>query len=314
VPVTWPDEVDAVIAGDLTAAAAYGTPAGGAVVTAVAPIGLRDRERGRVTFTTSLGLGRKLERLRKDPRIALAYHAREHGFAEGNPRYVLVQGTATVVDQPDRAYLDDVVTPAATRFMGAPKRGRFWDRWLSAYYADRVPVEVDVTRIVVWPDLDAAGELEVHGEPLPDSDPESQQAPKKGTGPRVDVARAAKRIARLPHRLLGYRGADGHPVVVPAEVGAASADGLALTSRARLPEGERRAGLLAHRYNRQLVGIASRQHAGWLTVTGDSALYAPHTEGGFTAPANKTLLLLGNGYMARRGLKRARKAEAQATG
>src|SRR3954471_8525787 len=108
-PTTWPDDVDQVIAGDMTAALAYVTPAGGAVVTAVAPVGLRDRERGTVGFTTSLGFGKKLERLRRDPRIALAYHARDHGFATGSPLFVLVQGRATVVDHPDREWLDDVL-------------------------------------------------------------------------------------------------------------------------------------------------------------------------------------------------------------
>jgi hypothetical protein len=34
--------------------------------------------------------------------------------------------------------------------------------------------------------------------------------------------------------------------------------------------------------------------------------YAPHTEGGFRAPANKTLLLLASGFVAQPGLKRAR--------
>jgi hypothetical protein len=305
-PISWSDEVDLVIGGDLTAAVAYGTPAGGAVVTAVAPIGLRDRERGEVTFTTSLGFGRKLERLRKDPRIALAYHAREHGFAEGNPRYVLVQGRARIVEDPDRAYLDDVVTPAATRFLGAPKRGRFWDRWLAAYYADRVPVEVEVARVVSWPDLACAGSPEIFGEPLPDA-PESQEAPKKGAGPRVDVARAAKRLGAFPPVLLAFRGADGHPLILPVEAGAPAEGGLPLTGSAPLPEGQRRAGLLGHRYNRQLIGLGSRQHTGWLTVSEGRALYAPHTESGFSAPGNKTLLLLGNGYLARRGLKRATK-------
>ena len=81
-PITWPDSVDEIIGGDLTAALAYVTPAGGAVVTAVAPVGLRDRAAGTVTFTTSLGLGRKLERIARNPRVALAYHAREHGFAD----------------------------------------------------------------------------------------------------------------------------------------------------------------------------------------------------------------------------------------
>ncbi len=310
-PVSWPDEADQVIGGDLTAAVAYGTPAGGAIVTAVAPIGLRDRERGEVTFTTSLGFGRKLERLRRDPRIALAYHAREHGFAEGNPRFVLVQGSARIIEHPDRRYLEDVVTPAATRFLGAPKRGPFWDRWLAAYYADRVPVEVAVARVVTWPDLGCAGAPEVVGEPLPEA-PGSQSPPKKGAGPRVDVASAARRLAALPHLLLAFRGSDGHPVIVPVGAVSATEGGLALTTRAPLPDGARRAGLLGHSYNSQLIGLRTRQHTGWLTVSDGRALYAPHTENGFGAPANKTLLLLGNGFLARRGLKRAMKERASA--
>jgi hypothetical protein len=39
-------------------------------------------------------------------------------------------------------------------------------------------------------------------------------------------------------------------------------------------------------------------------------VYAPHTEGGFKVPANKTLLLLANGFLAKRGLKKARAAAA----
>ncbi len=39
-PVRWSDYLDDVIRGDLTAAAAYITPAKGAVVTAVAPCGM----------------------------------------------------------------------------------------------------------------------------------------------------------------------------------------------------------------------------------------------------------------------------------
>src|SRR3954465_13650292 len=138
--VQWPDPVDEVIGGDLTAALAYVTPAGGAVVTAVAPIGLRDRDEGTVSFTTSLGFGRKLERIERDPRVALAYHAREHGLSK-SPRYVLVQGRAPAIKQPDQEYLHWMGRQAAP-FMGPPRRGPFWDRWLSAYYGDRVPVHV----------------------------------------------------------------------------------------------------------------------------------------------------------------------------
>jgi hypothetical protein len=64
-PVSWPDDVDQILGGDLTAALAYVTPARGAVATAVAPIGLRDRVAGTVTFTTSLGFGKKLERIKR---------------------------------------------------------------------------------------------------------------------------------------------------------------------------------------------------------------------------------------------------------
>src|SRR3954471_7488006 len=117
-PVQWPDAIDEVLGGDLTAAVSYVTPAGGAVVTAVAPIGLRDRAAGTVSFTTSLGFGRKLDRIPKDPRIPLAYHAREHGRSASS-RYVLGQGSATVIREPDREYLEFIGRQAAP-FMGEP--------------------------------------------------------------------------------------------------------------------------------------------------------------------------------------------------
>src|SRR5438477_12718014 len=103
-PATWPDTADEIITGDLTTAVAYVTPAGGAVVTPVAPLGLRDRDAGTVSFTTSLGFGRKLERIDSNPRVALAYHSRDLGFAQGDS-YVLAQGTATYDAQPDPAVL-----------------------------------------------------------------------------------------------------------------------------------------------------------------------------------------------------------------
>ncbi len=89
----WGEREDGIIGGDLTAALAYLTPAGGVVLTPVAPVGLRDRDAGTVGFTTSLGFGRKLDRIKQNPRVALAYHAREHGFATDDG-FVLVQGTA----------------------------------------------------------------------------------------------------------------------------------------------------------------------------------------------------------------------------
>jgi len=304
VPVVWSERCDAVFAGDLTAALAYVTPAGGAVVTAVAPIGLRDRDRGELTFTTSLGLGRKLERIRREPKVALLYHAREHGFHAGD-ELVLVQGTARIVEEPDDAYLDTVVQPAAAQYLGAPKRGVFWDRWLQEYYSDRVPVHVDVERVAVWPSLDGSGTPEVQGAPWP-GHPPPQAPPRNGAGPRVDVERAARRARALRHAMLGYRGADGFPVVVPVMPGTTSPRGIAVSAAAGLPSGGRRAGLLAHDYQPQLIGLRVRQFTGWY----EDGVYAPHTEQGFSAPANKTLLLLANGFMAKRGLRKARQKAA----
>lgn len=205
-------------------------------MTAVAPIGMRDREQGTVTFTTSLGFGRKLERISRNPRVALAYHAREHGFAR-RPGFVLVQGEAAPQTEPDRALLEDVIGPQAERFMGPAKRGRlFWDRWLQEYYADRVPVTVRVERIAAWPDSEASGEARVLGAPLP-PDPPPQDPPRNGTGPRLDPAKSARRIEALPNQLLAFVGADGFPDVCPVRVSRGEPGGIALEAARPLPPG-----------------------------------------------------------------------------
>jgi hypothetical protein len=310
--ITWPDNVDEIIGGDLTAALAYVTPAGGAVVTAVAPIGLRDRGAGTVTFTTSLGLGRKLERIARNPRVALAYHARKHGFAQA-PGFVLAQGDAEPATEPDRNYIEGTLKPQAKRFMGPPKEGKlFWDRWLREYYQDRIPVAVGVERLTVWADDRCAGPRDTLGTAAA-GEPPAQGEPARGAGPRVDSERAAARLRSLDHQLLAYVGADGYPEVVPVQVEDAARGGIRLTSERPLPPGGRRAGMLAHSYRPQLIGLAARQHTGWLTVDREGALYAPHTESGFRAPANKTALLLANGLLAKRGLRKARRAAAATT-
>jgi hypothetical protein len=112
------------------------------------------------------------------------------------------------------------------------------------------------------------------------------------------VARAYRRLSRLEHLLVAYLGADGFPEVVPVSIYGAGPAGIAL--RGPLVGGGRRAGLLGHRYEPQLIGLEARQHTGWL----HDGMYAPHTESGFRAPSNKTLLLLANGFMAQRGRRR----------
>jgi hypothetical protein len=309
--VTWSDSVDMILGGDLVAALGYRTPAGGVVVQAVAPVGLRDRERGTLAFTTSLGFSKKLERIAADPRVGLAFHTRRHGTASTND-YVLAQGTAQVVEQPSAAERERVRAAAAAH-LGAPKRGVFWDRWLREYYQVRVPVNVGVDRLIIWSELDAAGRPKVSGHPLPDRAPEPQRVPRNGTAPRIDVARAARRLRATEHTLLGFAGADGAPMVVPVAIGRDEPGGIWLTSAAELPPGGRRAGLLGHSFKPQLIGLEARQHTGWLHVAADHSIrYAPHTETGYKAPANKTLLLLLNGALAKQGVRQARKAAAGA--
>lgn len=303
--ISWSDDVDDVMRGDLTAAVAYLTPAGGAVVTAVSPLGLGQRDLGTLGFTTSLAFGRKLERIVRDPRIAVAYHAREHGSATSQA-FVLAQGAASV-DLAPSAELTLALMRRMEHYLGETKRGPLWDRLLREYHGERVMVDLAVQRLAAWPSLDASGTPTMTGPPWPGA-PEPQSPPKNGTAPRVDVAKAAKRTAGLRHRVLAYQGADGLPVIVPVSVTGHDAQGLRLaTAGGSLPPGGRRAGLLAHVYRPQCIGLSGQTYTGWLDVSGDTACYAPHTSKGFTAPPSKTLMMLANGLMAKYGMRQARR-------
>jgi len=105
--------------------------------------------------------------------------------------------------------------------MGPPRRGVFWDRWLSAYYADRVPVHVA-----------GSPDRELAGPPLrgraggaraaPPDPPPPQRPPAKGHRARLDAAKAGHALAKLHHQLVAFPGGDGHPVVVPVRVAGAT--------------------------------------------------------------------------------------------
>jgi hypothetical protein len=163
---------------------------------------------------------------------------------------------------------------------------------------------------MAWPDLRCAGRPEVLGTPAPLEPPAPQAPPKGGTGPRLNSARSARRCRVKRHQLLAYRGADGYPVTIPIEIQGAGPDGMRLTAvPGLLPAGGRRAGLLAHSYRPELIGLTTRYHTGWLEADPEgTATYAPHTAAGFVGPPNKTLLLLGNGLVAKLGVRSARKA------
>lgn len=304
--VSWPDSVDEILAGDLAAAFAYLTPARGAVITPMAPLALRDRERGTVTLSSSLGLPKKLMRLRRNDAVALAYHAREHSFTD-RPEFVLVQGRASV-GEPDREWLESI-KPEWERFLGPPQTG-LTGRWLRVYYWERVAIEIAIERIVVWRDETCAGTPEVYGAPLPAEAPAPQKPPANGTGPRIDVTKVESAVEKLPHTLLAWAGADGLPMMVSAEASSAGSEGLKLHVPAgNLPAGGRRAGLTSHWFKPRMIGQEQRVHTGWMTSAGGSeALYAPHTRAGTRLPPSKLLFNIGAGAATRLGLREARKA------
>jgi hypothetical protein len=303
-PVQWSDEIDEILGNDLAAALTYATPAKGVVITPMAPLGIRDRDRGTVTLSTSLGLPKKLTRIRDNPHVAVAYHARDH-TALDRPQYVLVQGRASF-GKPDREWLDSI-TPQWEHFLG-PRHTGLLGSWLEVYYYERVAITIEVERIRSWPAADCAGDPEVFGAALPTAAPESQSPPKKGTAARESTARLQRQAKKLPHTLLGWIGADGFPEVVPVTVPAAGDDAAEIASAAPIPPGHRRAGLTSHRFEPRMIGQEQRVYTGWLENEDGRTTYAPHTKAGYALPASKTLFVLGSTFATRTGLRRARAA------
>ena len=300
--LSWPDEIDEILAGDLVVAVGSPTPQGGVVLNSVAPIGLRDRTAGTVGFTTSLGFGRKLERIAADPRIAVLYHTRQHGHCD-RPGVVLVQGTA-VVDAADSQAARDRLRQQAADHIGQVVEGRFWDRWLAVYYLDRVVIDITVQRILCWPSGSVHDDPVVIGAALPSEQPAPQTPPRDPETPRVAMRRLRRSIGK-PHRLVGYLQSDGMPCIVPLSGCSVDDAAVVMTADAPLlPPGGRRAGFLAHDFRAGFVGLSTATHTGWLDVD-QQARWTPHTRRGFIAPPNKTLLLLGNGAAARWGYRQA---------
>jgi hypothetical protein len=303
--VSWTDDLDEILASDLAAGFAYLTPARGVVVSPMAPLGLRDRQAGTVTVTTSQAMWRKLDRIRHNSGVALAYHAREHGLTSRSG-LVLVQGRASFPTTPDRDWLESI-TPEWERFLG-PRSTGLAGRMLEVYYWERVPITIQVERIVAYPDDAAASKPQVLGKPQ--AEPAApQKPPGGGTVPRVDATKVAAHAQRLPHTLLGWCGSDGLPELVPATAVEAGDFGVTLSVPAgSVPPGGRRAGLTSHRFQPRMIGQEQRVHTGWLESDGsDQVQYAPHTKAGYRLPASKLAFILASGSIAFR-MKKAREA------
>lgn len=305
--VSWPDSIDEVIAGDHVVMLAYVTPARGVVLLPVTNFALRDRAAGTLTaVNSSVAAWRKLERMRRDPHVALAYHTRDHATND-RPEYVLVQGTVSL-SAPIPDYPSSILEHWE-RFEPWRDISPLW-KWWMAVYALRVAIDVEVVRVVAWPDLGCRGTPQIYGAPLPEPPP-SQRPPAHGTGPRINHRWAARRAGRLPHILLGWTAADGFPFVVPVEVEGIEENGILLQApNGLIPPGGRRAGLTAHWFSRNVIGQNQRKHTGWLEAdpAGGRAFYAPHTKANYRFPTSRTLYRLVAGGGTRWWLRGARRA------
>ena len=305
--ITWPDTVDEILDGDHVVMLAYVTPANGVVLTPVTNFGVRDRAAGTVTVNSSVGAWKKLDRMRRNPHVALAFHTRRHA-THGRHEYVLVQGRAKL-SEPIPDYPSSILEHWE-RFERWRDLSPLWKRWLRVY-ALRVGIEVAVDQIVVWPELDARGTPTVIGAPLASEPAPEQPAPAKGSGPRVNHKRGAKRAARLPDVLLGWLGADGLPLVVPVTVAGSEERGIVLEPPPGLvPPGGRRAGLTAHRFSRNVVGQHQRIHTGWLRARPPErqVAYAPHTQAAYRFPPSTLLYHTLTGLFTRLRVRQAKRS------
>jgi len=238
VSVDWSDEVDEILGGELAAGLAYLTPAKGVMISPMAPLGLRDRDAGTITLSSSLALWKKLERIRRNPGVAVAYHARDHALSQRSG-FVLVQGRASFDTTPDRAWLESI-TPQWNTFLGERSTGLI-GRTQHVYYWERIAIEIEVERVTYYRNTMATGEPEVFGAPSAPP-PAPQKPPAKGPGPRVDLGKVASSIATKKHTLLGWCGSDEMPEVVPVSGAEETSQGLRLLVLAgRVPPGGRRA-------------------------------------------------------------------------
>jgi hypothetical protein len=304
----WSDDVDEILDGDHVVMLAYVTPARGVVLLPVSNFAVRDRAAGTVTaVNSSVGVWRKLERIRRNPKVALAYHTREHGMSDRS-EFVLVQGRATL--SPPTPDYPSTILENWERFEPWAGVGPLWKRW-QRVYALRVAIEVAVERVVVWADLACSGDPEIHVAPLPAEPPPPQRPPKGGTAPRLDHVRAARRAERLPNVLLGWVDADGFPLAVPVEVQGTEERGIVLEPpHALVPPGGRRAGLTAHWFSHGAIGQNQRKHTGWLEAEPGAkrVVYAPHTQANYRFPTSRTVFRLVSGGGTRWGLRGARRA------
>lgn len=308
----WSERVEEILDGDHAVALAYATPARGVLLAPVSNFGLNDRKAGVVTVNSSVGAWKKLEQIRRNPQVTIVFHTRAHATHD-RPEYVLVQGRASL--QPPLADYPSSILEHWERIEPWRDLGPLWKRWLRIY-ALRVEIQIAVERVIVWPDLECRGTPDVEGVALPVKTPPPQERPIKGTAPRVNQTRVARRAEKLPDVLLGWIATDGFPFVIPVGVGAADEHGIQLEpSSALVPPGSRRAGLTAHWFSHGVVGQRQMICTGWMEVESSDGVvtYSPHTLAAYRMPSSRFIYRLAVGLFTRMRYREARQSATNVT-
>ena len=262
-----------------------------------------------MTLSSSLGLPKKLIRIRDNPEVAVAYHAREHTPIDRG-QYVLVQGVASFDPKPDREWLDSI-TPEWERFLG-PKQTGLLERWLDVYYWQRVAIEIEVRRVLSWP----TRRLRRRARGLRRAAARRSRRPRRArrararrraSRPRACAARPESSRTRCSAGSAPTASRRWCPVAVTGADEQARRPGVGRRRRGSRPGG-RRAGLTAHAFKPRMVGQEQRVHTGWLEHEGGRIRYSPHTRAGYALPASKAIFVAGAAIGTRSGIRKARAA------
>lgn len=158
---------------------------------------------GALAVTTALGMPRKADHVRRDPRVALLF-SDATGAGIERPSMVLVQGTATVDDQDldvnrERYRADTAAKPTGPA--EAPLGERF------DWYTTRIYLELEPERVQVWRGGDIGARPDTHGEPAGLRSP-----PPRAYGDRPASHRRVAEIGRrYDTAVLSTIDAGGHP-------------------------------------------------------------------------------------------------------
>ncbi|MDZ7734202.1 MAG: hypothetical protein U5R31_15025 [Acidimicrobiia bacterium] len=224
----------------------------------------------------------------------------------------LTQGRASFPTEPSAAWMTPEEVLRALRPSPVPPRSRDGSRrtWASReYFQHRVPVTVEVHRIVVFADDRSAEPSEVLGAPVPG--PPASRPPCRRRGPPQRAAHggsaeAAGEGRAPPGRLHRRRGLpDGPPRRRPAR---REGPGRRPAAR-RSHQGGRQGGRASPAgFSPRCVEQGSVVLTGWLEVGDEGARYAPHTAGGYALPGSRFLFHLGGALTAKWGYRQAIRA------